>query len=52
MIEQKRQIRTRLEIVKSNADRLIGQAKNARSGMKFTNLADIEKELQRLQRQQ
>lgn len=52
MIEQKRQIRTRLEIVKSNADRLIGQAKNARSGMKFTNLADIEKEIQRLQRQQ
>mmetsp|Transcript_39135 Transcript_39135/g.66711 ORF Transcript_39135/g.66711 Transcript_39135/m.66711 type:complete len:571 (+) Transcript_39135:166-1878(+) len=52
MIEQKRQIRTRLEIVKSNADRLIGQAKNARSGMKFTNLADIDGEIARLQRRQ
>mmetsp|Transcript_34301 Transcript_34301/g.61582 ORF Transcript_34301/g.61582 Transcript_34301/m.61582 type:complete len:574 (+) Transcript_34301:103-1824(+) len=52
MIEQKRQIRTRLEIVKANADRLIGQAKNARSGMKFTNVADIEGEIKRLQRRQ
>lgn len=52
MIEQKRQIRTRLEIVKSNADRLIGQQKNARSGMKFTNVADIEKEISSLKRKQ
>jgi uncharacterized coiled-coil DUF342 family protein len=52
MIEQKRQIRTRLEILKSNQDRLIGQQKNARSGMKFTNLVDIEKEIKRLQRKQ
>eukprot|EP00571_Detonula_confervacea_P007902 CAMPEP_0172331688 /NCGR_PEP_ID=MMETSP1058-20130122/62052_1 /TAXON_ID=83371 /ORGANISM="Detonula confervacea, Strain CCMP 353" /LENGTH=567 /DNA_ID=CAMNT_0013048957 /DNA_START=74 /DNA_END=1777 /DNA_ORIENTATION=- len=52
MIEQKRQIRTRLEIVKSNAERLIGQQKNARSGMKFTNVADIEKEISSLQRKQ
>lgn len=52
MIEQKRQIRTRLEIVKSNADRLIGQQKNARSGMKFTNLADIEKEIKALKYRQ
>jgi len=52
MIEQKRQIRTRLEIVKGNADRLIGQQKNARSGMKFTNPVDIDKEISRLQRRQ
>ncbi|KAL7493035.1 hypothetical protein ACHAWT_002345 [Skeletonema menzelii] len=52
MIEQKRQIRARLEIVKMKADQLIGQQKNARSTMKFTNLADIEKEINRLQRKQ
>lgn len=52
MIEQKRQIRTRLEIVRADADRLIGQAKNARSGMKFTNPADIDAEIARLQRRQ
>lgn len=52
MIEQKRQIRTRLEIVKADADRLIGQAKSARSGMKFTNVNDIEAEIARLQRRQ
>ena len=52
MIEQKRQIRARLEIVKMKADQLIGQQKNARSTMKFTNLADIEKEITRLQRKQ
>ena len=52
MIEQKRQIRARLEIVKLKADQIIGQQKNARSGMKFTNLADIEKEIARLQRRQ
>ncbi|KAL9187943.1 hypothetical protein ACHAXT_006321 [Thalassiosira profunda] len=52
MIEQKRQIRTRLEIIKADADRLIGQQKNARSGMKFTNLADINQEINRLQRKQ
>ena len=52
MIEQKRQIRTRLEIIKTNADRIIGQTKNARSGMKFTTVPDIEKEISRLQRKQ
>lgn len=52
MIEQKRQIRTRLSIVKDNADRLIGQQKNARSGMKFTSVTEIEKEIARLQRKQ
>lgn len=51
-IEQKRQIRSRLEINKTNADRITGQAKNARSGMKFTNVADINKEISRLQRKQ
>jgi len=52
MIEQKRQIRTRLEIVRADADRLIGQAKNARSGMKFTTVPDIQAEISRLQRKQ
>ena len=52
MIEQKRQIRTRLEIIKSNQDRLVGQQKNTRNGMKFTNLVDIEKEIKQLQRKQ
>jgi len=52
MIEQKRQIRTRLEIVKADGNRLIDQAKSARSGMKFSNVAEIEKEIARLQRKQ
>jgi uncharacterized coiled-coil DUF342 family protein len=52
MIEQKRQIRTRLEAVKADADKLIGQTKSARSGMKFTKKEDIEKEISRLQRRQ
>lgn len=52
MIEQKRQIRTRLEIIKANADKLIGQAKSARSGMKFTTVPEIEKEIRRLQQKQ
>jgi len=52
MIEQKRQIRTRLEIVKADGNRLIDQAKSARSGMKFSNKAEIEKEIARLQRKQ
>jgi uncharacterized coiled-coil DUF342 family protein len=52
MIEQKRQIRTRLEIVKADADKLIGQAKTARSGMKFSTVPEIEKEIARLQRKQ
>lgn len=52
MIEQKRQIRTRLEIVKADADKLIGQTKTARSGMKFSTVPEIEKEISRLQRKQ
>jgi len=52
MINTKRQIRTRLEVVKANSDRLIGQAKNSRGGMKFTNVSDIEKEIAKLQRKQ
>jgi len=52
MIEQKRQIRTRLEIVKADADRLVSQSKNAKSGMKFANIKDIEAEISRLQRKQ
>jgi hypothetical protein len=52
MIEQKRQIRTRLEIVKGNADKLLGQTKTARSGMKFTTVPEIEKEIRRLQTKQ
>eukprot|EP00569_Conticribra_weissflogii_P002201 CAMPEP_0171328816 /NCGR_PEP_ID=MMETSP0878-20121228/862_1 /TAXON_ID=67004 /ORGANISM="Thalassiosira weissflogii, Strain CCMP1336" /LENGTH=589 /DNA_ID=CAMNT_0011828693 /DNA_START=6 /DNA_END=1775 /DNA_ORIENTATION=+ len=50
MVEQKRQIRTRFEVVKSKSDKLMGEAKNARSSMKFSNLSDIEKEIARLQR--
>lgn len=52
MIEQKRQIRARLDIVKLKSDQIIGQQKNARSGMKFTDLADIENEIAKLQRRQ
>eukprot|EP01082_Thalassiosira_pseudonana_P002892 g2940.t1 g2940 contig12:1103685-1105477(+) len=52
MIEQKRQIRTKLEIIKAKSDRLIGDAKSARGGMKLTNAADIEKEISKLQRKQ
>ncbi|KAL3767270.1 hypothetical protein ACHAW5_002073 [Stephanodiscus triporus] len=52
MIEQKRQIRTRLEIAKADADKLIGQTKSVRSGMRFTKLDEIEEEISRLQRKQ
>jgi len=52
MIEQKRQIRTKLEIVKAKVDRLMGDTKNARSGIKFTNTSDIDKEISKLQYRQ
>jgi uncharacterized coiled-coil DUF342 family protein len=52
MIEQKRQIRTKLEIVKAKTDRLMGDSKNARSGIKFTNVSDIDNEISKLQRKQ
>lgn len=52
MIEQKRQIRTKLEIVKSKIDRHIGSDKNARSGVKFSNVAEIDREISKLQRKQ
>ena len=48
MVEQKRHIRTRLENIKADSDRLNDQTKNARSGMKFTTVAEIEKEISRL----
>ena len=52
MIEQKRQIRSRLEIIKINTERIIGAAKKDRSGIKFTTVAEIEKEISRLQHKQ
>lgn len=48
MVEQKRHIRTRLENIKADSDRLNDQTKNTRSGMKFTTVVDIEKEISRL----
>jgi len=52
MVEQKRHIRTRLENIKADSDRLNDQTKHARSGMKFTTVAEIDKEISRLRYKQ
>ncbi|KAL3769760.1 hypothetical protein ACHAWO_011288 [Cyclotella atomus] len=52
MIEQKRQIRTKLEIVKSKIDRHVGADKSVRSGVKFSSVAEIDREISKLQRKQ
>lgn len=52
MIEQKRQIRTKLEIVKTKIDRHTATDKSARSGVKFSTVADIDREISKLQRRQ
>lgn len=52
MIEQKRQIRTKLEIIKSKIDRHTSADKSARSGVKFNSVADIDREIAKLQRKQ
>jgi uncharacterized coiled-coil DUF342 family protein len=52
MIEQKRQIRTKLEIIKSKIDRHVGADKSVRSGVKFSSVAEIDREISKLQRKQ
>ena len=50
MIEQKRQIRTKLEIVKTKIDKQTSADKSVRSNIKFSTVADIDKEISKLQR--
>lgn len=50
MIEQKRQIRTKLEIIKSKIDKQTSADKSLRSNIKFSTVAEIDKEISKLQR--
>ena len=52
MIEQKRQIRTKLEIVKAKIDKHTNADKSARSNVKFSTVADVDREISKLQRRQ
>jgi len=52
LIDEKKVIRAKLDIIKSQGDKMVKERKEARSSVRFTNLADIDKELARLQKQQ
>ncbi|CAB9526023.1 expressed unknown protein [Seminavis robusta] len=52
LIEEKKAIRSKLDQFKSQADRIAKDRKDARSSVKFTSVADIDKELSKLQRRQ
>jgi len=49
LIDEKKAIRTQLEAAKSEADKIMKDRKDTKSSIKFTNFADIDKEIKRLQ---
>uniref|UniRef100_A0A7S2E4U4 Uncharacterized protein n=1 Tax=Ditylum brightwellii TaxID=49249 RepID=A0A7S2E4U4_9STRA len=52
LIEEKKAIRERLDVTRAKADKISNDRKSARSTMRYSNLDDIEKEIQKLQRKQ
>jgi uncharacterized coiled-coil DUF342 family protein len=52
LINEKKRIREQLNAMKGQADKLMSQSKGARREVKFTNLADIEKEIKHLVQKQ
>jgi len=52
LIEEKKAMRAEMEAARSETDKLIKDKKDAKSNLKFSSLADIEKEIAKLQRLQ
>ena len=52
LIEEKKQIRAKLDAAKSQADKIMKDKKDARSNIKYTDPAEIDKEIAKLQRKQ
>lgn len=50
LIEEKKAIRAKLDQAKNQADKIMKDKKDAKSNIKFTNVADIDKEIAKLQR--
>mmetsp|Transcript_56 Transcript_56/g.61 ORF Transcript_56/g.61 Transcript_56/m.61 type:complete len:248 (-) Transcript_56:829-1572(-) len=51
-IDAKRAIRVRLDATKNQTDRLINDRKAAKSGIRYTNISDIDAEISKLSRKQ
>jgi len=52
LIEEKKTMRAEMDAARSETDKLMKDKKDARSNLKFSSLADIEKEIAKLQRLQ
>ncbi|KAL3908629.1 MAG: hypothetical protein SGILL_008414 [Bacillariaceae sp.] len=52
LIDDKKGIRTKLDALRTQGDKLVKDKKDAKSSVRFTSLADIDKEIARLQREQ